>query len=61
MKTEKKKRKKKSWYEMRDGGKEERRVLQLMAYIPPNITPLMFPDMEWELSTSQLVPNYKEL
>lgn len=27
-----KKGKKKSWYEMRDGGKE---VLQLMAYIPP--------------------------
>lgn len=47
MKTQKyklkKKRKKKSWYEMRDGGKEGTTAHGIYS---PNITPLMFPDME---------------
>lgn len=58
MKTQKHKLKKKSWYEMRDGGKEGTIAHGIYS---PNITPLMFPDMEWEHSTGQLVPNYKEL
>lgn len=39
----KKKGKKKSWYEMRDGGKK---VTTAHGIYSPNITPLMFPDME---------------
>lgn len=35
--------KKKSWCEMGHKRKDEP---LLMAYIPPNLTPLMFPDME---------------